>query len=262
MHPCRKSNFCAVSNLGIILIFAATIASPTPSPTPDACGGTHTSLLAALNRPSIGFSACAVKTGETIVEAGYANAAAENGLIATYPQGFVRFGASNGWEVDAIAGGRFDSGLGAKYEFWHDGSRALATDFLYTAPTGGKAFTAGGPTETLNLDYSMPLSSRFGLASTLGAQSDYAASLDGGSARFFSMLPSVVLSDQWNPRAQAFIEAFGQTRTRPDGGAQLGWDAALQYLLVPQLEIDAEIGHTANDVTRSHYVGFGFGARF
>jgi hypothetical protein len=246
----------------MILIFVAAIASPAPSPSPDPCGGGQTNLLAALNRPSIGFSACAVKKGETVIEAGYTNAAAASGLLATYPQGFARFGVSNGLEVDAIAGGRFDSGFGAKYEFWHDGSHALATDFLYTAPTGGKAFTAGGPTQTLNLDYSMPISSRFGLASTLGAQSDYAASLDGASGRFFSMLPSVVLSDQWNPRAQAFIEAYGQTRTRPDGGGQFGWDAALQYLLVPQLEIDVEIGHTANDVTRSHYVGFGFGARF
>jgi hypothetical protein len=76
------------------------------------------------------------------------------------------------------------------------------------------------------------------------------------------VLPSVVISDQWNPRAQAYIEAYGQTRTRPDGGAQFGVDVALQYLIAPQLEADVEAGQTANDVARSHYAGFGFGLRF
>ncbi|HKU67419.1 MAG TPA: transporter [Candidatus Baltobacteraceae bacterium] len=250
----------------MILIFTAALASPSPSPAPtavpDPCGGEHTNLLAALNRPSIGFSPCAVKPHEGVIEAGYANAAGDTGSLATYPQGFVRYGGAPNFEVDAIAGGRFDSGFGAKYEFWHDDARVLAADFLYTLPTGTAALTAGGPTQTLNLDYTMPLSSRFGLASTLGMQSDYAATPGGTSGRFFSVLPSLVLSDQWNPRAQAFIEAFGQTRTRPDGGAQFGLDAAFQYLLAPQLEIDLEIGRTANDVSRSHFFGFGFGARF
>jgi hypothetical protein len=266
-----------VPNLGIILIFAALAAvgpSPTPSPAPDVCGSPRNNLLATLNRPSIGFSACAVKPGEGVTELGYQNAPGDPGLVQ-FPQGFLRFGATNGAELDFIgpayamlhAGGTrtqgaYDSGIGAKYEWWHDRSRALATDFLYTAPTGAAQFTAGAPTETLNLDYTMPLSGVFSIASTLGMQSSYAAALDGRGARFFSSLPSLILTDQWNPRAQAFVEGFGQTRTRPDGGALVGLDAAFQYLLAPEVEIDMEAGRTITDVTRQHYVGFGFGVRF
>lgn len=247
----------------MILIFGAMLtAAPSPSPSPDPCGGTHSNLLAALDRPSIGYSPCAAKPHETVVEAGYSNAAGASGLLATYPQGFIRYGAARNLEVDVLANGRFDSGIGAKYEWWHDDTRAFATDFLYTVPTGGAAFTAGGPIATVNADYAFPLSSRFGFAATLGAQSSYAAALNGSAGRFFSLLPSFVVSDQWNPRAQAFVELYGQTRTRPDGGALLGGDAAFQYMLAPQLELDLEMGRTANDVTRSHYVGFGFGARF
>lgn len=265
----------------MILIFAATVAaSPAPqaSPAParaDVCGAPHTNLLAALDRPSIGYSACAAKPHEVLAELGYSNAAGERGRTATFPQGLLRFGAGPNLELDLIgpaygiqrlgaarSEGFFDSGIGAKYEFWHDGSRALAADFLYTAPTGAAAFTAGGPTQTLNLDYTMPISSVLSLASTVGAQSDYAAALDGTSARFFSLLPSAVLSDQWNPRAQAYVEGFAQTRTRPDGGALFGMDLAVQYLLTPRLEIDVEAGRILTDVSRSHYVGFGFGARF
>lgn len=248
----------------MILILAASLtvpASPSPSPVPDPCGGAQSNLLAVVDRPSIGYSPCAVKLHETVLEAGYANAASATGLTPAYPQGFLRFGAASQLEVDLIAGGRFDSGFGAKYEFWHDARRAFGADFLYTAPTGIASLTAGGRTQTINLDYSTPLAGNFSIASTLGTQSSYAADLGGRGGRFFSLLPSMVLSDQWNPRAQAYIEFYGQTRTRPDGGAQFGVDVALQYLLAPQLELDVEAGQTENDITRSHYAGFGFGVR-
>src|SRR5581483_3613802 len=157
-----------------------------------------------------------------VAELGYANAAGTGGTLATYPQGFIRFGTTRSLELDAIAGGRFDSGFGAKYETWHDGEHALAFDFLYTLPTGSPAYTAGAATQTVNLDYAAPLAGNFTLSSTVGVQSGYAAALDGASGRFVSLLPSVAVTDQWSPRAQAFVEAFGQTRTRPDGGALFG----------------------------------------
>lgn len=254
----------------MILIFAAaTAAAPSPSPAPDPCGAPQSNLLAVLDRPSIGYSPCAVKPREVLAELGYANAVGDAGRLASYPQGFLRFGAARDLELDLIgpaygvlqnAGARnsgfFDSGFGAKYEFWHDETRALAADFLYTAPTGAAEFTVGAPVEALNVDYSMPLSGNFSVASTLGVVSGYA------SGRFLAAAPSVVLADQWNPRAQAFVEAFGQTRTRIQGGSLFGLDVALQYLLAPGLELDVEAGRTASDAGRAHYVGFGFGSRF
>jgi hypothetical protein len=267
-----------VPNLGIILIFAVSVAA-TPSPAPtsapaDVCGSPRSNLLAALNRPSIGFSACAAKPGDRIAELGYQNSAG-NPALAQFPQGFLRFGTASNLEFDFIgpafaseqlagirSNGAYDSGIGAKYELWHDGSRAFAADFLYTAPTGTASFTAGAPVETVNVDYTLPISSLFSVASTLGMQSDYAAAQSGRSARFFAALPSIAVTDQWNRRAQAFIETFAQTRTRPDGGALFGVDAAFQYLLLPDLEVDVETGRTVTDATRQHYVGFGFGVRF
>jgi hypothetical protein len=253
----------------MILIFAlATVASPSPSPTPkpaDPCGSTQVNLLAALNRPSIGYSACTITPGQNVDELGYQNTVGSGADVAAYPQGFLRFGLVPDLEFDLIgpaygvsalggsrSAGFFDTGIGAKYRFWHDTQRALAVDFLYTAPTGAGSFTAGGPTATLNLDYSMPLAGRLGLATTVGAQR---------AAGFSSVLPSAVVSYQWNARAQAFIEAFGQTHTSPQGGSLFGMDAAMQYLLTPDLEFDVEIGRTVS-TDRRHYVGFGLGARF
>lgn len=247
----------------ILILAAAAASSPTPSPAPaDVCGSPHSNLLAVMDRPSIGYSPCAVKRGEGVFEAGYSNASGPGGSLPNYPQGLLRLGIGHGLELDAGDGGRFDSGFGAKYEMWHDGSRALAADLLYTVPTGAAALTAGAPTQTLNLDYTSALSPVFSIASTIGVQSAFAGALDGSSSRFVSVLPSVVLADQWNPRAQAFVEGFAQSRTRPDGGALYGMDAAVQYLLAPQLEVDVEAGGSRTDANRSHFVGFGLGARF
>lgn len=216
-----------------------------------------------------------MKPGQSLVELGYQNTIGGLQHLTAYPEGFLRFGAATNLELDVIGpqygtqavplahqAGAFDSGFGAKYEFWHDDSRALAADLLYTLPTGAQIFTAGAPIVTLNVDYAMPISSKLGFASTLGAQSDFATALDGTTTgRFFSALPSVLVSDQWNPRAQVFVEAFAQTRLRPDGGSLFGMDAAMQYLLSPSVEMDVEVGRAVTPVSRLHSIGFGFGTR-
>lgn len=261
----------------MILIFAAAAtASPSPAPvSADVCGAPHTNLLAVLDRPSVGFSPCAVKPGERVFELGYAGASGGDGRSATFPQGFLRFGTGPNLEVDVIGpayslqetslgrtGGFQDSGLGAKYELWHHGGAAMGLDFLYTMPTGAAALTAGAPVQTVNLDYSAPVSSIVSVSSTLGIQNSFAVSRSGASGRFTSELPSVLINDSWNPRAQAFVEAFGQTRTRPDGGSLFGVDANLQYLLAPQIEVDVGVGRTVTSGAPSHFAGFGFGLRF
>jgi hypothetical protein len=263
----------------LIVVLAATAAapSPSPSPQPDPCGGVKTNMLATLNRPTIGFSACAVKEHESVWEFGYNNEPQSDGSrIAIYPQGFVRFGAGRGLEFDVIGPGYavtrqpagsiqrgfLDTGVGAKYEFFQDTTTVAAVDLLYSLPTGAPSFTIGAPVATLNLDYGRSLSPVSGFATTVGIQSSYAQDLSGRGARFVSFVPSVALTTQTNPRTQFYAEAFGQTRTRPDGGTLFGINGGIQYLLAPQLEIDAELGQTVTDLVRGHYLGVGLGLRF
>src|SRR5690242_16479790 len=55
------------------LVHARPVASPSPNPEPaDSCGGPGR-LLATANRPTIGYSACAVKKGTAVFELGYQN---------------------------------------------------------------------------------------------------------------------------------------------------------------------------------------------
>ena len=265
-----------VTPLLTLVIVAATAASPSPSPAPDPCGGATTNLLAALNRPTIGFSACAVKPRQSVWEIGYNNVAQSDGShVAIYPQGFIRFGVARRLEFDIVGPlyavqqfqgtvqrGFLDTGIGAKYEFFQDESSVAAADLLYSMPTGAANFTAGAPIATLNLDYGRALSPVSGFATTIGIQSSYSQDLNGRSARFTSLVPSIAFTTQTNPRTQFYAEAFGQTRIRPDGGTLFGINGGIQYMLLPCLEIDAELGQTATDLAHAHYLGFGLGLRF
>ncbi len=254
-----------VLNLAIIFILAAAGASPAPTPAPDACTADgHTALLAVLNRPTVGYSACAVKAHEVLVELGYANQSGDAPTV-TYPQGFVRFGVGTGVELDFIGpayqygrssgivpGGSLDSGIGVKWEVAHDARGATGIDLLYTVPSGAAGVSAGMSTQTVNLDYARSISSVFGLAATLGVARGPAHGV---------ILPSLVFSNQFNARTQWYAEAFAQSKTRPEGGALFGLDGGLQYLLAPRVEIDVEAGRTTTDRARNHFYGAGFGVR-
>ncbi len=175
----------------------------------------------------------------------------------------MRYGLGQGIEVDFIgpayelqrpgAQGFADSGLGAKWEFAQNVSNSAAIDFLYTAPTGALAFTAGTPTQTLNLDYGTSISSRFGVAATAGVLH---------MQDLVTLLPSVVVTDQYRTGEQLYAEAYGQEMLRPHGGSLFGLDGGVQYVLSPQVVMDLEAGRTVAGQARSHYYGFGLGHSF
>ncbi|PZR58460.1 MAG: hypothetical protein DLM50_02965 [Candidatus Meridianibacter frigidus] len=252
--------------------------APTPTPTeqPDPCG--ETDLLATLNRPTVGFSACAVKPHTLLAEAGYAveiNTGSTPAINTTYPQTFSRFGFRKNLELDVLGpafdqtssggtttSGSSDSGVGIKYEFYHDDKNVAALDGLVTFPTGSGAYTAGGPGETINLDASHAITDHLGAGVTIGFASLAGTTLAGEQRRFWTVLPSAVLTYNWASRYQTYFEYYAQTRLRPDGGQRHAIDGGLQFLATPSLEIDFEAGHTQTDFAQSHYYGFGLGVKF
>lgn len=252
--------------LGGFLLAATVAAAPTPSPSPQAAHSDvctahgHTAVLNAVNRPTVGFSPCAIKRGEALLELG-AQAGGGGSGQTHFGQGFLRFGLAPGIEIDAIgpdyilqrdpaARGFADSGLGMKWQVASDAQSAAGIDLLYTTPNGASALTAGHSTQTVNFDYARSFGN-FGFATTLGAL----------HANYDALLPSVVLSNQFNDRAQWYAEAFAQTHYAPGSGALMGLDGGLQILVTPDLEADAEIGRTISDTQRTRYVGAGLAIR-
>jgi len=246
-------------------------------------------LLATLNRPTVGYSPCAVPKGAIVLEEGYQNTFAGGPAAQTlsaYPQGFERVGIAQRLELDLIgpsvnrlrgggsmSSGSSDLGLGFKYELPQKGRFTYALDGLYTAATGTGGFSNGGPTQTLNLDLAYAASPALGFGTTLAAAASSGFFQPGTSAtnatlaplpgRYATFDPSVVVTLQRPNYYQFYAELVGQTKMAPRAGGLVYTDFGLQKLLGPYLELDAEYGVDFTPVkgSRFRYVGFGAGIR-
>ncbi len=267
---------------------ASAVPSPAPSPaadTPaDPCGGPG-ALLATLNRPTVGYSACAIEAGTAVFEIGYQNQVTGQGAnaqtLAEYPQGFIRFGLRPRFEfdiigpsdarsrvplgngLDTVTNGAYDSGIGFKYELPPGGRYTIGIDGLYTSPNGSPAFTAGNATLTGNIDIAYALDATTGIGTTLAFSTTGGYAANGSHARYGTFMPSLVVTKQLPDAYQLYAEYVHLSKTAPDQGQRNFVDYGVQKLLGTRTEIDVELGDsiTPNAARRFNYVGFGLGVQ-
>jgi hypothetical protein len=285
-----------VAALLVIAIAGATavgLADPLPAPGPsassapgvrddDPCGG-RTRLLATLNRPTVGYSPCAVAARTVVFEIGYQNqvsgATPSLQFAAQYPQNFLRFGVRPRFEIDVIGpnyarvratrpdatdvatSGTYDSGAGLKYELPPSGKFTVAIDGLYLGANGSGGFTAGNASVTGNLDVAYSLDATTGIGTTLAFSSTGGYAADGSHARYGLFMPSFVITKQIPQTFQLYGEYVYASKIAPDAGGRAFVDFGLQKLFGPHFEVDAELGNslTPNAAQRFHYVGVGLG---
>ena len=259
-----------------LLLAVTTVAAmplPTPTATPDPCAG----LLAELNRPTVGYSPCAVKKGALVAELGYQHettAAPASTSLVQVPQGFFRYGVASRFEVDFIgpnanlqrsaigsAYGFSDSGLGVKYSLPPSQRWELGVDGLYATPNGAFAFTAGTSTYTVNADASYQLTPATSLGATVALGSTGGFTAAGELVRYGSFMPSILVLEQTSTISQAYFEYVDASRVSADFGNRAFFDAGFQQLLGKRLEVDVEFGHalTADPRLGFNYVGAGVG---
>lgn len=256
----------------------AASSSPAPESTSDPCGGPGR-LLATLNRPTVGYSSCALPKGMVVLEEGYQNQSQGGkspNVLATYPQGFERVGVADRFELDligpaynrtrvgnAIATGYSDFGLGFKAELPQKGRFTYAVDGLFQAATGTGGFSAGGPTSVANVDIAYAASPAIGFSTTLASGVTSGMTTMGKTARYGYFLPSIVITAQIPNYYQFYAELVGQTKLGPDRGGHIFTDFGLQKLLSPNFEVDGEYGSSFPSVgeARFQYVGIGVGVR-
>lgn len=258
---------------------ATSHASPSPAPSPgasaapDPCGG-DARLLATLNRPTVGYSACAVAPGTLVLEEGYQNtqqgSGAAGSTLIQYPQSFIRYGVKQGFEIDLVGpyfnklartSGYSDGGVGFKYEFTPRGRFTIGIDGLYTGANGSPGFTSGGPTQTLNLDVAYSITPTFGVGTTLAYLSTSGFDAAGKKSRFNVFLPSFVLTTQLANKYQLYSEYVYASKLAPDMGGRAFFDFGVQKLLGKRFELDIEegISTTPDPNLKFNYVGIGFG---
>ncbi|MGA8574373.1 MAG: hypothetical protein WB609_01640 [Candidatus Cybelea sp.] len=264
---------------------ADPVASPSPSPSPqasDPCDGADR-LLATANRPTIGFSACAVKKGTAVFELGYqnqVNGTPSNGSVQSQvPQTFFRVGAATRFELDvvgpnyvatraypgssAVTHGVTDSGLGFKYELPPEGRWTLAFDGLWTSPNGSPFLTAGSATLTGNLDASFALSPSTSIGTTIAFLSTGAYE-NTIRSRYGVTEPSLVVTTQIPNDYQFYAEYVFVSKIAPSYGGRAFTDFGVQKLLGSRTEIDVEYGHafTGDPALRFDYIGTGLVLQF
>ena len=266
--------------IGLVLAAAVAQASPGPTPTPDPCGGPQR-LLAIADRPTVGFSTCAVATGTAVFELGYQNqrsgTAASGAVQSQAPQSFLRLGAAPRFELDVIGpnemrvrsyapgtagstvAGATDSGLGFKLELPPSDRWGVAFDGLYLPPTGAKALTTGNATLTLNVDAGYSLTPATSLGTTIALSSTGGFATDGVHARYGVVEPSFVIAQRLPAAYQFYAEYVFVSKLAPDLGGRAFTDFGMQKLLGERTEIDLEYGYafTADPALRFEYVGAG-----
>jgi hypothetical protein len=259
----------------------AALASPLGARSDDtpAADDPCLSLLAIVNRPTIGSSPCSVKPGKVLLEAGYANAASGdlNINLATAPQSVFRIGLPHDLEVDVTppsenwqssqgttSAGTSDSGVGIKYEIGHHQRFAYAAGLNATFPTGSQPFTSASPLYTLSFDESYALSRTVGLAASQYVISATGRNAAGALSRFVSFAPTVVISQALSPNAQAYLEGYSAIPFTPGGGPRYYYDGGLQQAIANRVALDVEVGANFPSASsgHTHYVGFGLAVLF
>ena len=272
--------FMALFNLAYASCGAAE-PHPTPSPTPppDPCGGPGR-LLATANRPTIGYSACAVQKGTAVFELGYQNevegTSTAGAVQSQVPQSFTRLGIAPRFEFDIIGPnyeatraygngnanlavtGVADSGLGFKYELPPTQRWNVAFDELYTAPNGSPSLTAGRATFTENLDASYSMSPATSIGTTV-AVSSTSHTKNGMPISYGVVTPSFVVTTQIPNYYQFYAEYVLVSKVSPNLGDRAFTDFGVQKLLGSRTEVDVEYGHAFTGIAalKFDYVGAG-----
>ncbi len=232
-------------------------------------------LLAILDRPTVGDSSCAVRSGRVVVEAGYAYSslyppASGHGQI--YPQLELRFGLSHDNEFVFLpaerilapqADGYTASVIGLKHEIDVSPAWQFAAESLVTLPSGDPNQGSAGTGIAVNGIASWSPNSTVGLSLMVGVTSDTEPTNLGGG-RYASFNPDGVVTWEFVPNLQLYAEVYGQTHTGVGQGSGYDADGGIQILVSRDFELDFEAGTRLSGQLGgfSHYVGAGLGLEF
>ncbi len=240
----------------------------------DPCAG---GLLAIIDRPTAGDSACTVYPGQFLLEAGgqYLKFT-EAGSGYTVPNTALRFGFAGGNEFElslpnyATQTAPDTTGMSEfyvvfKHALVHIQDGLFSIEGVATLPSGSAYFGSKKGGLFVNGLMAYSLMPDVGLSASLGVGSQSQSTAEGGTA-YVSVNPDLVLT--WNPaqwRAfQVVGEVYGQTKTSPGQGAGYNATVGLQYLVTREIELDVEEGVSLTGQLGGfdHYFGMGLGILF
>lgn len=158
------------------------------------------------------------------------------------------------------AAGPSDTALVAKYELGYTSKALWGVNTQITLPTGGHAFTAGGPQYTANFNWGYALSSVFGLSGTLGLNEFRAFAPSGASQPYFAFVPTLEMTAALPGSSQVFAEYAYFSQAGIGLGSKNELDFGFEHQLGSHALFDVEFGYTPTILgsQRQHYIGAGF----
>ncbi len=240
-------------------------ASPAASPTPSAPSDPCVTIMAIVNRPTIGTGVCPVQPGHVMIEDGYTNTVTSgpNGAAtASYPQTLVRAGTVVPHLEIAVtppsefrsgsASGYSDITFGAKYELGYGARWVYGVNAVVSEPTGSTAYTAGGSSYTGNFNWGYTINSEFALSGTLGFNAFAAGFGPTGSLQHYSaFIPTLEATAALPASAQAFAEAAYFSKAGYAQPSRWYYDFGLQKDLSKKVQVDVEYGFSPTFDPRS-----------
>ena len=236
---------------------------------PPVCGG-NSALLAWVDRPTIGDSACTVPNQKVLLEIGYQYQAlktAGNGF--QLPQTELRIGLPSQTEFVLLPmnyihqsqnprAGVAAAVVGLKHEVAYASNWLATAEAIMTLPSGSRAYGSQSAGAAVNGIIAYSLNPVWSVSVMAGVSSQTLPVAVGG-ARYNSFNPDVVITAQLSPKVQALVEVYGQSRTAPHAGAGFNADAGVLYLITQNTDIDFELGQriSGNLGNFNHYIGVG-----
>ena len=150
--------------------------------------------------------------------------------------------------------------IGIKHEIGYTQNWLGTVEALFTLPNGSAAFGSKQMGTAINGIVSYNINSAFNLTFMFGGTSETESSFNGGQ-RFTSLNPDLVITYAATDKLQLYGETYGQSKTGPGQGSGFNADGGLLYLLIPNLEVDLEVGQriSGNLDGFEHYIGTGVG---
>jgi hypothetical protein len=251
----------------------AATAVPTASPTPSAPSDPCVTILAIVNRPTIGTGVCPVQPGHVMIENGYTNTVSSgpNGAAtASYPQTLIRAGTVvPHLEISVTPPSEFRAGgatgysditVGAKYELGYGARWVYGVNAVVSEPTGSSAYTAGGSSYTGNFNWGYTINSEFALSGTLGFNAFAAGFGSTGSLQHYSaFIPTLEATAALPASSQAFAEAAYFSKAGYGQPGRWYYDFGLQKDLSKKVQVDVEYGFSPTSILgqTQQYVGAG-----
>jgi hypothetical protein len=268
MKQAHLIKYCLITTLlcGLSINTYATDTSP--------CGIPAT-LLALVNRPTIGDSACAVPEHKFLVEAGALYSSLNpQGYGYNLPQAVFRAGLPESNELVILIPNYFNqtvtpysgmsaSVVGIKHEVGHTSRMVGSAEALFTLPVGSYAFGSNGLGVAVNGIVNYNITDILGVTFMFGVSTQTLPTGDGGG-RFTSFNPDLVLSYAPIESTSLYVEVYGQSKVAPSAGSGFNGDAGILYLVRNNVSVDVEFGQRLTGTLGGfhQYVGAGFAVMF